>query len=323
MAALVLKETGLLPHVNPGVMTARDIAALRAVSVSQGLMLESVSRRLAERGGPHFGSPDKQPSVRLETIRLAGEAAVPFTSGILIGIGENRRERIESVLALREFGDTYGHLQEVIVQNFRRKLGTAMANAPEPPLREHLWTIAIARILLGPTSNIQAPPNLRAGERIQLIQAGINDWGGVSPVTPDHVNPEAPWPHLDTLAGETAAAGKELVERLAIYPAYAQDTTRWVDPHLRTAVLRSIDSEGFPRTDNWTPGVKASIPESGLRANREQRSPIDRELRRILKQARDGQTLTTQAIARLFTVRGKEFAAVASAADQLQPRGAR
>lgn len=317
MAALVLKETGLLPHVNPGVMTARDIAALRAVSVSQGIMLESVSQRLVERGGPHFGSPDKHPSARLETIRLAGEGAVPITSGILIGIGENRQERIESLLALRELSDTYGHVQEVIIQNFRRKQGTAMARAPEPPLQEHLWTIAVARIVLGPTSNIQAPPNLRAGERIQLIQAGINDWGGVSPVTPDYVNPEAPWPHLDALARETDAAGKELVERLAIYPVYVQNATRWVDPHLRTAVLRVIDSEGFPRTDSWAPGFKVSTPKLEPRV-REQRTPICRELKHILKQACDGQMLTAEAIARLFTVRGKEFLAVTAAADQLR-----
>ena len=194
MAALVLERTGLLPHVNPGVMSAEDIAALRLVSVSQGIMLETAAERLAERGGPHFGSPDKVPAVRLATIEEAGRQAVPFTSGILIGIGETRAERIEALLALRDLHDRYGHIQEIIIQNFRAKPQTKMATAPEPSLDEHLWTIAVARILFGPEMNIQAPPNLQAGSLDKLIGAGINDWGGVSPVTPDHVNPEAPWP---------------------------------------------------------------------------------------------------------------------------------
>src|ERR1700722_1472755 len=181
------EETGLLPHVNPGTMAADDIALLRGVSVSQGIMLESASELLCRKGGPHFGSPDKVPAARIETIRLAGQARVPFTSGILIGIGETRTERIEALLALRDLHDRYGHIQEIIVQNFRAKPGTRMANAPEPTLEDHLWSIAIARLVFGPTMNIQAPPNLRLGALQQLVGAGINDWGGVSPVTPDHV----------------------------------------------------------------------------------------------------------------------------------------
>src|SRR5467141_1674921 len=238
MAELVLRETGLLPHLNPGVMDRADIDRLRTVSVSQGIMLESAADRLRRRGGPHFGSPDKDPALRLETIRLAGEAGVPFTSGILIGIGETRYERVESLLALRDLHERYGHLQEIIIQNFRAKPGTRMANHVEPTLADHLWTVAMARILFGAEMNIQAPPNLQAGTLERLIAAGINDWGGVSPVTPDHVNPEAPWPALDLLARRTAAAGKLLVERLAIYPAYARDPGRWLDPALRPAVLR-------------------------------------------------------------------------------------
>src|SRR5215470_5338526 len=202
MAELALRDTGLLPHLNPGVMTRADIDRLRQVSVSQGIMLESAAERLRRRGGPHFGSPDKDPALRLETMRAAGEAAVPFTSGILIGIGETRRERIESLLALRELHDQYGHLQEIIIQNFRAKPGTRMAAAPEPDLDDHLWTIAAARLIFGPEMNIQAPPNLNPGGLAEMIDAGINDWGGVSPVTPDHVNPEAPWPALDRLARE-------------------------------------------------------------------------------------------------------------------------
>ncbi len=250
-ARAVHEQTGLLPHLNPGHLTPADAAVLRAVSVSQGLMLESVSERLCARGGPHHGSPDKHPRRRLASIRAAGEQRVPFTSGILIGIGETREERIDSLLALRALNDGYGHIQEIIIQNFRPKAGTRMAHRPAPPLDELLWTIAIARLLFAPSMNIQAPPNLNPGVLSRLIDAGINDWGGVSPVTPDHVNPEAPWPALDALERATNAAGKQLVERLAIYPAFARDADTWVDPALRTALVRRIDADGWPRSDEW------------------------------------------------------------------------
>ena len=192
----VHEETGLLPHVNPGVMRRDELARLREVSVSAGIMLESTARRLCERGGPHYGSPDKEPEVRLATLERAGELAVPFTTGILVGIGETRRERVEALLAIRELDERFGHIQEVIIQNFRAKPDTPMAAAPEPSLEDHLWTIAVARLVQGPGTSIQAPPNLRPGVLTRLIDAGLDDWGGVSPVTPDHVNPEAPWPHL-------------------------------------------------------------------------------------------------------------------------------
>ena len=260
MAGLVLRETGLLPHLNPGVMTRPDIDMLRKVSASQGIMLESASERLRRRGGPHFGSPDKDPAVRLETIRMAGEAAAPFTSGILIGIGETRRERIESLLALRDLHDRYGHIQEIIIQNFRAKPGTRMADAPEPDLADHLWTIAVARLVFGPEMSIQAPPNLNPGALAEMIAAGINDWGGVSPVTRDHVNPEAPWPALDHLARQTAAAGKLLVPRLAIYPSYTREPERWLDPALRAPVLQAMDAEGFARPDKWVAGSGSEPP---------------------------------------------------------------
>ena len=259
-ANAVLTETGLLPHVNPGCMTASDLAALRRVSISQGIMLESASERLCEPGGPHHGSPDKVPSVRLETIRIAGEQRVPFTTGILIGIGETRRERVEALLALRALHETYGHLQEIIIQNFRPKSGTRMAGVPAVALEEHLWTIAVARLVFPPEMNIQAPPNLSAGALAPLIDAGINDWGGVSPVTPDHVNPEAPWPHLKVLERATKAAGKELVERLAIYPAYARSAHAWVDKSLQTSLLHKVDADGWPRTDEWSPGMAGALP---------------------------------------------------------------
>jgi FO synthase len=312
MAALVLEETGLLPHLNPGVMSAQEIAGLRDVSVSQGLMLETSAERLAQRGGPHFGSPDKAPSVRLETIRAAGEAGVPFTSGILIGLGETRRERIEALLLLRELHRCHGHLQEIIIQNFRAKPGTRMAQHAEPTLDEHLWTIAVARILLGAGMNIQAPPNLRAGSLQRLIAAGINDWGGVSPVTPDHVNPEKPWPELDALAHATADAGKVLVERLAIYPRYVQDRRRWLAAALHARVLRMTDAEGLARTEAWTPGAATAPPPMPAVG------PAPGSLSAILDRAANGTELSETDIVALFAARGESFHEVCTTADALR-----
>jgi len=191
-AARVLSATGLLPHLNPGLLDETWLRRLKKVSLSQGLMLETAALRLSAPGGPHFGSPDKHPARRLATLEAAGRARVPFTTGLLIGIGETRRERIEALLAIRELHERYGHIQEIIIQNFRAKPGTRMASAREPSLSEHLWTIAVARIIFGAAMNIQAPPNLQPEALAEVIGAGINDWGGVSPVTPDHVNPEAP-----------------------------------------------------------------------------------------------------------------------------------
>ena len=318
-ARVVFEETGLLPHVNPGVLEIPDIAALRKVSVSQGIMLESAADRLCERGGPHYGSPDKRPAVRLETILLAGEASVPITTGLLIGIGETRTERIEALLKLRDLNDRYGHIQEIIIQNFRPKPGTRMAKVPAPALNEHLWTIAVARLLFDPAMNIQAPPNLSPESLCQLVDAGINDWGGISPVTPDHVNPEAPWPHLGVLAQATQTAGKELVERLAIYPAYVREMDRWVDAGLRKALLHRIDSDGFPRTDGWSPGMTDHPPVSDLALTVASRCAAPRsEVDAILTKARRGETLGEGEIVQLFRARGKDFSAVCTAADELR-----
>ena len=312
MAALVVERTGLLPHLNAGVMTVAELAALRRVSVSQGLMLETAAARLGTPGGPHFGSPDKESSVRLAVIRAAGELAVPFTSGILIGIGETRRERLEALLRLRELHEAHGHIQEIIIQNFRAKAGTRMAHHPEPALDEHLWTIAAARLVFGPGMNVQAPPNLSAGALRQLVAAGVNDWGGVSPVTPDYVNPERPWPHLDSLTRETAKAGKVLVERLAVYPAYARLTDTWLDPVLRTAVMRSSDGAGFARTDSWIAGGinKPSVETSFALVH----DKVDAILARAIK----GQTLNEADIVTLFASRGDAFHVVCEAADALR-----
>ena len=317
MAELVLRETGLLPHLNPGVMTRADIDRLRQVSVSQGIMLESAAERLRRRGGPHFGSPDKDPALRLETIRAAGEAAVPFTSGILIGIGETRRERIESLLALRDLHDRYGHLQEIIIQNFRAKPGTRMAQAPEPDLDDHLWTIAVARLIFGPEMNIQAPPNLNPDGLAQMIAAGINDWGGVSPVTPDHVNPEAPWPALDRLAERTAAAGKLLVERLAIYPAYARDPGALAGSrHCALRCCARSTPRGSPAP---TTGCPAPAPSHPPKPGRGRPSPATRWPRcstgrpPARRSAKPTSCSSSQA-------RGEAFTAVCRAADRLRQR---
>ena len=261
MAELVLNETGLLPHINAGVMDAEDMMWLRNVSFSQGLMLESVSERLCAQGGPHFGSPDKHPAARLKMMDLAGELSIPFTTGILIGIGETRRERVKSLLAIRESHHRYGHIQEVIVQNFRAKPNTRMARAPEPELDDIVWTVAAARLIFGGLMNIQVPPNLNRGALAQLIDAGINDWGGISPITRDYVNPEAAWPHIAELRNDTACSGKTLVERLTIYPEFSLDAERWVAPALQARVRMAIDSEGYARTDAWSPGTKMPIPE--------------------------------------------------------------
>lgn len=318
-AAAVFRETGLLPHINPGLMSGGDIDALRKVSVSQGIMLESISNRLAEKGGAHHGSPDKVPAARLETMRLAGERNVPFTSGILIGIGETRQERIDSLLALRDLNDRYGHIQEIIVQNFRPKAGTRMANTESPDVEDHLWTIAIARLIFDPEMNIQAPPNLSPGALGRLVAAGINDWGGVSPVTPDHVNPEAPWPHLRLLEAATKAAGKNLVERLAIYPSFARDASRWVDAGLRTSVLNHIDGDGAPRVDDWCPGHVGQLPSREL--GWFQRAPSvtpSANLGQMLAKAQRGVTLGEAEIVSLFRARGDDFAAICRAADELR-----
>jgi FO synthase len=261
MAQLVVEETGLLPHINAGVMDAADLSALRRVSASQGLMLESASERLCRPGGPHFGSPDKHPRVRLDMIEAAGALHIPFTTGILIGIGETRRERIEALLAIRGLHEHQGHIQEVIVQNFRAKANTRMAQCVEPTTEDMLWTVAAARLILGPAISIQAPPNLNPGMLEAVIAAGINDWGGVSPVTRDHVNPEAPWPEIAALAAATDAAGKILVERLTIYPPFALDAERWSDPAVRSRILAAMDSEGLARTDGWSPGAQIAPPQ--------------------------------------------------------------
>ena len=319
MAQMVLDETGLFPHLNPGLMAADELAEMRKVSISMGIMLESASDRLTEKGMPHYGSPDKVPARRLETLRLAGEAKVPFTSGILIGIGETRYERVESLLALRDANEPHGHIQEIIIQNFRAKAETLMVNAPEPDMNELLWTISLARIIFGASMNIQAPPNLSPGIFEQIVAAGINDWGGVSPVTPDFVNPEAPWPHLTDLADKTAGAGKLLIERLALYPEYANDLPRWVDHAVEPLVLQAIDGAGFARTENWAAGAVEDPPEIDLaRVTAIAKQGPSADLADILSKAKSGRGLSEEDIVRLFKARGNDYTAVCQAADQMR-----
>jgi FO synthase len=318
VAERVYRETGLLPHLNPGTMSPAELGRLRPVSPSMGIMLESLADRLGEKGMPHHGSPDKVPAVHLQTLIDAGRARIPFTTGILIGIGESRLERIDSLLAIRDVHDQYGHIQEIIVQNFRAKPETRMAEAPEPDLNELLWTIAVARIVFGAEMSIQAPPNLSPGVLAQIVAAGINDWGGVSPLTPDFVNPEAPWPHLDELARETAQAGKFLTERLTVYPRFTRDLHRWVDAGLHDAVLAHSDAEGFARMDDWCPGATTPPPQSVRAAVDAPPRRVSTDLQAILDRATRGADLSEAEIVRLFAARGDDFSAVVQAADRLR-----
>jgi FO synthase len=317
MARLVFEETGLLPHLNPGVMSASEISMLREVSVSMGIMLETSSKRLSQEGGCHYGSPDKSPEVRLATIAEAGRQKVPFTSGILIGIGETRQERIESLLALRQLHDEHGHIQEIIVQNFRAKTDTKMALHPEPDVAELRWSIAVARIIFGAEMSIQAPPNLSAGACAALVASGINDWGGVSPVTPDHVNPEAPWPQLDKLAQDSADCNKLLVERLGVYPAYAHQVDVWLHKPFQKPVRSAIDADGLVRENSWIAGagdqqIPAIMTTPGF--------VKDLSLDRVLSRATDGLGLTQTEVERLFAARDGEVEPVLQAADSVRQK---
>ncbi len=242
---LVLSETKMLPHANPGTMGRREIAALQPFNPSMGLMLESTSEALYAVGGPHEFAPSKRPRVRLRTLELAGQLRVPFTTGILIGIGETRRDRIESLVAIADLKAQHGHVQEVIIQNFRAKPLTAMGDFPDAESEELLWTVAVARLILGPNANIQVPPNLSAKDYHIYLDAGINDWGGVSPLTIDFVNPEAPWPALTDLKNKTEAAGFELRPRLPVYPEYFLNTKDFLPDALQQKVSALADSEGY------------------------------------------------------------------------------
>jgi FO synthase len=325
----VLDSTSLLPHTNPGVMSHAEIAALRAVSVSQGTMLETTSERLLRRGMAHFGAPDKRPEARVATLEAAGELRVPFTTGILVGIGETFEERVEALLAIRAVHERHGHIQEVIVQNFRAKRDTPMEGYPEPGVSDMRLAIALARLILGPEVSVQAPPNLTPGEYGGYLEAGLSDWGGVSPVTPDHVNPEAPWPKLAELQTVTEERGFLLLERLAVYPTYcatpnALDT--WIDRGLRPKVLDSSDAEGYRRIDDWCSGGTAPPPTSSRLAVQQALAGAWRvpgrvmrpAIERVLGEAESGKVLDERDIARLFAARGAEAERLYALADDIR-----
>ncbi|MFL0671449.1 MAG: 5-amino-6-(D-ribitylamino)uracil--L-tyrosine 4-hydroxyphenyl transferase CofH [Erythrobacter sp.] len=299
-AKAVFDSTGLLPHLNPGILSRDELIRLREVSASMGIMLESTAQRLCERGGPHFGSPDKDPQVRLRMIKEAGELGIPFTTGLLIGIGETREERLEAIAMIADLHARYGHIQEVIIQNFRAKPGTRMAAAPSPDLEELVWTIAAARLMLPDDISIQAPPNLSPGNLGALVDAGINDWGGVSPVTPDHVNPEAAWPELTALARDTAAAGKQLTERLTVYPRFARSPDRWCAPEVARRLRELSDASGLARDDaDWRAGTSKVPPAPVL-----MRTHIGSALNPVLRKAEAQEPLDQRDIVTLFEARG-------------------
>ncbi len=316
VAALVLDKTGLLPHLNPGVMSAADMAALRPVGASMGLMLEETSSRLTQRGGAHFGSPDKEPAVRLAMIRAAGELKVPFTTGLLVGIGETRHERIEALLALRDLHRAYGHIQEIIVQPFRAKPGTRMADAADATDDELLWTIATSRLIFGPEMSVQTPPNLSPELVTRALDAGIDDWGGISPVTADFVNPEAPWPHIDRLAAQMRAHGHVLKQRLPVYASHMRDLDAWADRSLHAKLLAASDSEGLARDCEWAPGGGKPPPLCRPGPARTGGPSLER----LLGAADAGRELAEGDIVRLFAAREGEFDAVCQAADELRAR---
>jgi FO synthase len=358
VAIRVIEDTGLLPHLNPGVMSYEELARLKHVSASMGLMLETASDRLTERGMPHAGSPDKVPGVRLRTIEDAGRLAIPFTTGILVGIGETARERAEALFAIRERHRAAHHVQEVIVQNFRAKAGTAMRDAAEPDEGTFLAAVATARVILGPHVSVQAPPNLSdEDQRLRLLDAGINDWGGVSPVTPDHVNPERPWPAIERLEATTAARGKTLRPRLTIYPRYVDAPDTWIAAKMRAPVEALRGPDGLaapgvrPRPLAWQdPEVVfkprtisltfAKASDAGLRADAEPvygtfafaedpvtaawhgrtRAParLDRTIRSALAKAADHRAIDDEEALALFEAEGPALDALCAVADDLR-----
>ncbi len=254
VSELVLEKTGLLPHANPGVMDRAALERLKDSNASVGLMLENVSSRLMREGLPHANAPDKVPALRLRTMEEAGKLSIAFTTGILIGIGETMEERIDSLFAIRTLHEKYGHIQEVIIQNFRAKPDIPMAAHPEPSLEDMLRTIALARLILGPQMNVQAPPNLSYEDFPRLLDAGINDWGGISPVTKDFINPEAAWPQFSRLQSETESRGFTLRERLALYPEFV-GRDNFLSARVRCRIDAIVDADGYPRSVGVAAGI--------------------------------------------------------------------
>lgn len=314
----VFEQTGLLPHLNPGTIDEKEAVRLRRVGPSMGMMLESASDRLTEKGMAHFGSPDKIPARRIDTLITAGKHKIPFTTGILIGIGETRLERIESLLKIKQIQEKYGHIQEIIIQNFRAKPNTIMQDSREPDFKDLQWTIAVTRLIFGSKMSVQVPPNLSPGNLDGLIAAGINDWGGVSPLTPDHVNPEAPWPHLDKLYEQTELAGKTLVERLTTYPQYIRQSALWIDEKFRNDLLARSDSEGLARQDEWYSGESSEVPERDKNLITGPTVAVDGDLLKIFKKTEKGVLITKKDVLDLFNSRGRQFSAICNFANELR-----
>ena len=321
MSKLVYEETGLLPHLNPGNMTLLEMEKLREYSVSMGIMLESSSERLCGKGGPHFGSPDKQPATRLQTMKNAGKLRIPITTGILIGIGETIEERIQSLLDIKNLHKEYGHIQEVIIQNFIPKENTRMKKHSPASKEDLLWTLSAARIIFGKDMNIQCPPNLNSEYLDQILDCVINDCGGISAITIDHVNPESPWPLIEQLEKITNNKGMELVERLAIYPEYIEDQS-WYDKNLHSGILELSDSSRYGRHDQWRCGESLSIPASGkhdLWVNKKS-GDVSHEIKKILDKSIHGFDLDHDEITKLFHTRGDDYHLVLNHADRLRQK---
>ena len=315
MCRLVLEETGLLPHANAGALDAGELASLRPVAASQGMMLESLAEGLAA----HRGAPDKLPARRLATLEFAGELAIPFTTGILVGIGDDRSGQLAALRAIADAHARHGHVQEVIVQNFLPKPGTAMAKAAPCPPEDLQWAIAVARLVLPPDVHVQAPPNL-SDDLGPLLHAGIDDWGGVSPVTADHVNPERAWPALDILREATEAAGHTLAPRLTIYPTFAHDPARWLDPALQFPVLDASDAEALARDGSWCSGGEEPPPPLLDQASPPRATAEGGAVAEVLAGVALGQEVGEAEIVTLFGARGPEVRRVAEVADDLRRR---
>lgn len=314
MARAVQRETGLLPHINAGILSRDQMIRLRELAPSMGLMLESASPRLCREGLPHYGSPDKVPERRLEMLEVAGALAIPMTTGLLIGFGETRLERLDSLAKIARLHERFGHIQEIIIQNFKAKPGTKMAGAVDPSLGELLWSIAAARHVFGSDMSIQAPPNLSPDGVAALVAAGINDLGGISPITPDHVNPESPWPAIDALELELRAADRLLTERLTVYPRYIAEPSKWLHPNLHRAVFEKADASGLARTDHWKSGSQRPAPPAVLTAINAPSAKPSRRIATALGAAAEG-AADRHHIVDLFAARGPDFAAVCQAAD--------
>ena len=308
-AEAVLEHTTLIPHLNPGCLTETEMDMLKPLSGSMGLMVESLSSNLCKKGQPHYGSPDKEPIFRMKTLINAGKRNIPFTTGILIGIGETRLERLESIFAIADLHKEYGHIQEVIVQNFKAKANTLMENSPEPSFDELIWTIAMARLILPADISLQVPPNLNPQHLERLIKSGINDFGGISPVTKDFVNPEAPWPEIKKLTSMANLLGQDLRARTTLYPAYFNNLDLHASRNIASKLLQKVDAQNLIRSDNWISGVSTSIP---LYSNVNFKSDIQDSIKKIHENS------DLEALEHILLARDRDFKYLMDYADDLK-----